>query len=129
MHDIVIRGGTLVDGSGEAAYLGDLAISGGRIAAVGEVAASGWREIEADGLAVTPGFIDVHTHYDAQYTWDPYATSSIWHGVTTTPISRAIFRIPLSPRRRASRMAYSTDSSTFGLPKFSRSTLPWPIPH
>ena len=86
MMDLVIRGGTIVDGSGEPRFRGDVAVDGGRIAAVGRVSEKGREEVDADGLVVAPGFVDVHTHYDAQYTWDPYATSSIWHGVTTTVI-------------------------------------------
>jgi len=83
MHDTVIRGGTIVDGSGQPSFTGDVAIDGGRIAAVGGKAAPGKREIEADGLLVTPGWVDVHTHYDGQATWDPILAPSSWHGVTT----------------------------------------------
>jgi N-acyl-D-aspartate/D-glutamate deacylase len=83
MHDLVIRGGTLVDGTGAAARSGDLAIDGDRITSVGGKAGAGRREIEASGLLVTPGWVDIHTHYDGQVTWDPYLTPSSWHGVTT----------------------------------------------
>lgn len=83
MHDLVIRGGTIVDGSGAAAFTGDLAIDGGRISAVGMVAAKGREEIDATGLLVTPGFVDIHTHYDGQATWDPELGPSAWHGVTS----------------------------------------------
>ncbi len=83
MHDLVIRGGRLVDGSGAPAVNGDLAIDGDRITQVGGKAGPGRREIEANGLLVTPGFVDVHTHYDGQATWDPYLAPSGWHGVTT----------------------------------------------
>ena len=82
-HDIVIRGGELVDGTGSAAVQGDLAIDGDTIAAIGEVRGSGKREIDAKGLAVTPGFVDLHTHLDAQIGWDPQMTPVSWHGVTT----------------------------------------------
>ena len=82
-HDIVIRGGELVDGSGNAPLQGDLAIDGDTIAAVGKVEGSGKREIDAKGLAVTPGFVDLHTHLDAQIGWDPEMTPVSWHGVTT----------------------------------------------
>src|SRR5262245_11270816 len=101
MSDLVIRGGTVVDGSGGPARRADVVISEGRIAEVGEARTRGAREIDAGGLAVCPGFIDVHTHYDAQYTWDPYATSSIWHGVTTTVIGNCGFAI--APCRPADR--------------------------
>jgi N-acyl-D-aspartate/D-glutamate deacylase len=83
MHDLVIRGGTLVDGTGAPAREGDVAIDGERIAAVGRVAERGREELDARGLLVTPGFVDVHTHYDGQVTWDPYLSPSCWHGVTT----------------------------------------------
>jgi N-acyl-D-aspartate/D-glutamate deacylase len=83
MHDLVIRGGTLVDGSGEPAETGDLAIDGERITAVGGTAGAARREIDADGLLVAPGWVDIHTHYDGQVTWDPYLTPSSWHGVTS----------------------------------------------
>ena len=82
-HDIVIRGGELVDGTGSASFQGDLAIDGDAIAAVGKVDGSGKREIDAKGLAVTPGFVDLHTHLDAQIGWDPQMTPVSWHGVTT----------------------------------------------
>ena len=82
-HDIVIRGGELVDGTGAAPRQGDLAIDGDSIAAVGQVDGAGKREIDAKGMAVTPGFVDLHTHLDAQIGWDPAMTPVSWHGVTT----------------------------------------------
>ena len=84
MHDTVIRGGTIVDGNGEAPYTGDIAIEGEKIVEVGGKAGPGTREIDADGLLVAPGWVDVHTHYDGQATWDPILAPSSWHGVTTT---------------------------------------------
>jgi N-acyl-D-amino-acid deacylase len=85
MHDLVIRNATLVDGSGTPARPADIAVSDGIISDVTEpgAAAAGRREIDADGLLVTPGWVDVHTHYDAQASWDPYLTPSSWHGVTS----------------------------------------------
>lgn len=83
MHDLVIRGGTIVDGSGRPAFVGDVAIDGERISAVGSVAAKGRQEIDAAGLHVAPGFVDIHTHYDGQATWDSEMAPSSWHGVTT----------------------------------------------
>ncbi|MEM7095279.1 MAG: amidohydrolase family protein [Actinomycetota bacterium] len=83
MHDLVIRNGVIVDGTGAARYEGDLAIDGERIAAVGEVAEAGRREIDADGRIVSPGWVDIHTHYDGQATWDPDLAPSSTHGVTT----------------------------------------------
>ncbi len=82
MHDLVIRGGTLVDGTGAPSRSGDIGIKDGRIAEVGKVGA-GKREIDAAGLLVAPGWVDIHTHYDGQATWDPFMTPSSWHGVTT----------------------------------------------
>jgi N-acyl-D-aspartate/D-glutamate deacylase len=83
MHDIVIRGGTIVDGTGAPGFVGDVALSGDRIVQVGGKAGPGKREVEADGRLVTPGWVDVHTHYDGQATWDPVLAPSSWHGATT----------------------------------------------
>ena len=83
MHDLVIRGGTIVDGSGKPNFTGDIAIDGGLITAVGSVETQGREEIDASGKIVTPGFVDIHTHYDGQATWDPEMAPSSWHGVTT----------------------------------------------
>jgi len=83
MHDLVIRNGMIIDGSGAPTFIGDVAIDGSVITAVGDVVDGGTKEIDATGLLVTPGFVDMHTHYDAQVTWDPYLTPSGWHGVTT----------------------------------------------
>lgn len=82
-HDILIRGGTIVDGTGRAPFQGDLAIDGGLITAVGSATGRGHREIDAEGLVVSPGFVDLHTHLDAQIGWDPDCTPVSWHGVTT----------------------------------------------
>ena len=83
MHDIVIRGGKIVDGTGAPAFNGDVALSGDRIVQVGGKAGPGKREVNADGRLVTPGWVDVHTHYDGQATWDPVLAPSSWHGPTT----------------------------------------------
>jgi N-acyl-D-aspartate/D-glutamate deacylase len=82
-HDIVIRGGQLVDGTGSEPTPGDLAIDDGVITGVGQVDGSGRQEIDAGGRMVTPGFVDIHTHLDAQIGWDPDLTPVSWHGVTT----------------------------------------------
>jgi N-acyl-D-aspartate/D-glutamate deacylase len=83
MHDLVIRNATIVDGTGAPPLSGDVAVDDGRIASVGERAGAGSRDIDADGLLLAPGWVDIHTHYDGQVTWDPEVTPSSWHGVTT----------------------------------------------
>ena len=83
MHDTVIRGGTIVDGTGAKSFTGDVAIDGDRITQVGGKAGPAKRDINADGQIVTPGWVDIHTHYDGQATWDPVLAPSSWHGVTT----------------------------------------------
>ncbi|NNL68030.1 MAG: amidohydrolase family protein, partial [Myxococcales bacterium] len=101
MHDLVIRGGTIVDGSGAPAREGDVAIDGDRIRAVGEVTGEGRREIDARGKHVTPGWVDIHTHYDGQVTWDPYLTPSIWHGITTVVMGNCgVGFAPVKPDKR-----------------------------
>ncbi len=82
-YDIVIRGGTIMDGNGGTPYIGDVAVKDGKIAAVGTVSGTGAEEIDAAGLSVTPGFVDIHTHYDGQAMWDSHLAPSSWHGVTT----------------------------------------------
>ena len=83
MFDLLIKGGTIVDGSGAPRYSGDVAITDGVIREVGRVTASAHRVIDAAGLVVAPGWVDIHTHYDGQATWDPMLSPSSWHGVTT----------------------------------------------
>ena len=82
-HDLVIRNGKVVDGTGAEPVDADVAIDGDRITTVGAVDGRGRRELDADGQLVTPGFVDIHTHLDAQLAWDPIGTSSCWHGVTS----------------------------------------------
>ncbi len=86
MHDLVIRNGTLVDGTGAPARAADVAVDGDRVVMVGVVDGTARRELDADGRLVTPGFVDVHTHLDAQFAWDPIGSSSCWHGVTSVVI-------------------------------------------
>jgi len=83
MADLIVRNGSIVDGTGAEQHVGDVAITDGRITEVGEVTGTGTREIDADGLLVTPGFVDIHTHFDGQVTWDPIVAPSSLHGVTT----------------------------------------------
>jgi len=83
MNDVLIEGGTVVDGTGKPAFTGDVAFSDGRITGVGKDLGPARRTINADGLLVCPGWVDVHTHYDGQVTWDPQLAPSLWHGVST----------------------------------------------
>ncbi len=83
MHDLVIRGGIVIDGTGAPRREADVAVDGESISGIGADLGRGRREIDARGMLVTPGFVDIHTHYDGQATWDPYLTPSSWHGVTT----------------------------------------------
>src|SRR5581483_4217814 len=102
MHDVVIRGGTVVDGTGNPPRRADVAIDGARIVAVGAVPDRGRETIDAGGLLVTPGFVDVHTHYDGQATWDRYLAPSSWHGVTTLVMGNCgVGFAPARPDRRA----------------------------
>jgi N-acyl-D-aspartate/D-glutamate deacylase len=99
-HDLVVRGGTVVDGTGGERWEADVAVDGGRITAVGEVAGRGRVEEDATGLLVTPGWVDVHTHYDGQVTWDPYLTPSSWQGVTTVVMGNCgVGFAPVAPDR------------------------------
>jgi len=104
-YDLVIRGGFMVDGTGAPGRTGDLAVSGGRIAEVGTVTGRGAREVDARELVVAPGFIDPHTHYDAQLTWDPSASCTSWHGVTTIVTGNCGFTMaPCRPQDRLTLM-------------------------
>ena len=82
-HDVIIRNGTLIDGTGAPGIRADLAIDGERVAAIGKIDGTAPIEIDARGKFVTPGFVDIHTHLDAQLAWDPIASSSCYHGVTS----------------------------------------------
>ena len=84
MHDIVIRSGNVADGTGNVIQQMDIAIDDGLISAIGDNIGEGRTEIDASNHLVTPGFVDVHTHYDGQATWDPEMSPSSYHGVTTT---------------------------------------------
>jgi N-acyl-D-amino-acid deacylase len=101
MHDLVIRNGRIVDGTGAVAFNGDIAIDDGIIVAVGGVDGTGRRSIDADGRLITPGVVDIHTHYDGQAVWDPDLTPSCWHGVTTVVMGNcSVGFAPCAPDRR-----------------------------
>ena len=103
MHDTVIRGGTIVDGSGSPGFTGDVALKDGKIAQVGGKAGPGTREVDANGLLVTPGWVDVHTHYDGQATWDAELAPSSWHGVSTVLFGNC--GVGFAPVRKADHSA------------------------
>jgi N-acyl-D-amino-acid deacylase len=105
-YDVVIRGGTIVDGSGIPRYQADMAIKNGRVAVIsGRIKAAGARELDATGCIVAPGAIDLHTHYDAQLNWDPYASLSGWFGVTSISIGQCGFGFaPTRPEDRELNM-------------------------
>ncbi|NND65950.1 MAG: amidohydrolase family protein, partial [Halioglobus sp.] len=101
MHDLVIRNGKLYDGTGAPPVSADVAIDSGHISAVGEVSNSGREEIDASGKIVTPGFVDIHTHFDGQVTWDPYLAPSSCHGVTTIVMGNCgVGFAPCKPEQR-----------------------------
>ncbi len=124
-HDLVIRNGTIVDGTGLEPYQADLAIDGDEITAIGKVEERGQEEIRADGLAVTPGFIDLHTHLDAQIGWDPMMTSVTWHGVTTALLGNC--GVTFAPCRPEDREFLAGMMETVeDIPKHAIMTgLPW----
>jgi hypothetical protein len=101
-HDLVIRGGLVVDGTGAPGRRADVAVRDGKLSEIGAVTGRGAREVSAAGLVVAPGFIDPHTHYDAQITWDSLASCSSWHGVTTVVMGNCGFT--LAPCRAEDRL-------------------------
>jgi N-acyl-D-aspartate/D-glutamate deacylase len=100
-HDLVIRNGTIVDGTGAARFVGDVATTAGVITEVGDVDGRGTREVDAEGHVVAPGFVDIHTHYDGQATWDTQLAPSSWHGVTTVVMGNCgVGFAPVVPENR-----------------------------
>ncbi len=100
-HDLVIRNGTIIDGTGQPGSTGDLAVSDGVVTEVGKVDGVGSREIDAEGQVVAPGFVDIHTHYDGQATWDTQLAPSSWHGVTTVVMGNCgVGFAPVAPDNR-----------------------------
>ncbi len=100
-HDLVIRNGLIVDGTGSPGRVGDVAVDGDRITAVGTVEDEGRRQLDAEGCVVTPGFVDIHTHLDAQLAWDPIGSSSCWHGVTSVVLGNC--GVTFAPCKEADR--------------------------
>jgi N-acyl-D-aspartate/D-glutamate deacylase len=125
MYDLIVKSGMIVDGTGFPRYRADVGVKDGRIAEIGRIGAAAERTIDADGLFVSPGVIDLHTHYDAQPFWDRLGTSSIWHGVTTTLIGNCGLTLaPLRPEHREPMLA--TFCCVEDLPLRSLSgVLPW----
>ncbi len=107
MYDLLIKNTKVVDGTGAAAYHADVAVSGGRIAAIGRLTDQSKRLIDASGLIVAPGFIDPHTHYDTQICWDPLITCSPWHGVTSVMMGN--YGVGIAPCRPQDREIVTWD--------------------
>jgi N-acyl-D-aspartate/D-glutamate deacylase len=116
-YDLLIKNGTIIDGLRMPAFKGDIGVRGGRIVAMGNVQGTATREIDATGLIVAPGFMDIHTHYDAALSgWDPYATLSGWHGVTTVAIGNCGFGFaPVRPEDRERAMLRMERTETIPL--------------
>jgi N-acyl-D-amino-acid deacylase len=106
-YDLVIKNAAIYDGTGSTAMSGSVAVAGGRIAAIDGGALHGRREIDADGMALAPGFIDIHTHFDAQISWDPLFTPSCWHGVTTVLMGNC--GVGVAPCRASERPVMAWD--------------------
>ena len=101
MHDLIIKNGTIIDGTGREKFAGDIAVDGERIVEVGEVNGAARREIDAKGMLVAPGWVDIHTHYDGQASWDPLLAPSSWHGVTTAVMGNCgVGFAPVRPHQR-----------------------------
>src|SRR5437762_8087640 len=124
-HDLVIKNGMVVDGSGFSRYRADVAVKNGTIVEIGRVTGAAEKTIDAEGRFVAPGIIDLHTHYDAQPFWDRLCTSSIWHGVTSVLIGNCGLTLaPLRPEHRDTMLA--TFCCVEDLPVRSLSAvLPW----
>ena len=124
-YDIVIRGGTVVDGTGAEPFVADVAISAGKIARVGKVSETGREEIDASGQLVTPGFVDIHTHYDGQATWDNRMQPSSWHGVTTVLMGNCVVGFaPCRPEDRGILVEVMEGVEDIPEPVLSKG-LPW----
>jgi len=101
MYDLILKGGRIYDGSGMPSYHGDVGIKDGKIAEIGRLNGAAKKTLNIDGLAAAPGFIDPHTHLDAQLLWDPLGTSSCYHGVTTAVLGNCGLSLaPAKPENR-----------------------------
>ena len=107
-YDVVIRNGTVVDGTGMAPYRADVGIAGRHIATIGRIREHGAVDIDAEGHVVTPGFIDGHTHLDAQVFWDELGANSCWHGITTAVMGHCGFTLAPAAARRAANWSCGT---------------------
>src|SRR5512145_2354984 len=123
--DIAIRSGSVVDGTGTPKFTADVGIRGGRIAEVGRIdAARAERVLDADGLVVAPGAVDLHTHYDAQIQWDPWCSISGWHGVTTVVLGNCGFGFaPVRPEDRDRAMLTMSRTEAIGLEAMQKGVL------
>jgi N-acyl-D-aspartate/D-glutamate deacylase len=124
-YDVIIKGGTIYEGSGKRGYVGDVAVKADRVAAVGKVEGTAKRVIDATGKAVCPGFIDTHTHYDGQIFWDPLLSCSSWHGVTTVVMGNCgVAFAPCRPEQR--EMFNYMFSRVEGVPEYLlKQAVPW----
>src|SRR5580765_5222262 len=125
MYDLVLKGGRIYDGSGMPSFNGDVAVAGGEIVEIGRITGGARRTLNLDGLAVAPGFIDPHTHLDAQLFWDPLASSSNEHGVTTVVVGNC--GLTLTPCKPADRdLLVGTFVRVEGMPrKVLETSIPW----
>jgi N-acyl-D-aspartate/D-glutamate deacylase len=124
-YDLVFRGGFVVDGTGGPRRVADVAVSGGRVVEIGEVAGKARREVDAAGLIVAPGIVDLHTHYDAQLHWDPYCTASGWHGTTSVVLANCGFGFaPVRPGM-ADRYMYMMENTEQVPYQVMKMSMPW----
>ncbi len=124
--DTLIKGGMVIDGSRSPRYRGDIAIKDGVIAEIGHIEAHrATKVLDADGMIVAPGFVDLHTHYDAQVFWDPYCSISSWHGITTVVIGNCGFGFaPVAPEARERSMLSMTRVEAIPLASM-QAGMPW----
>jgi N-acyl-D-amino-acid deacylase len=124
-YDLIIRNGTVVDGSGLPRYRADVAIAEGRIAAIGKINDSAKEVIDAEGHIVSPGFIDGHTHMDAQIFWDALGTCSCWHGVTTVVMGNCGFSLAPCAEKDKLRVIRNLERAEDISPKAMEAGIKW----